>query len=190
MRTFLLALSASIAFVLPAPAQEAQTISPGMTVDEVRSTFGAPARVREQGAWSYLFYANNCQPGCGSADVVFLREGQVVAAVLRSPARHFAGSAAAVALRTVADSSARPAGSIRIDTTNGSVVRGIRIETQPARDSREPPTNLGVMRGQAPVPVPADTTAGTEASPADTIRVNPSPPDSMDARPQTPDGSR
>ncbi|HEX6751694.1 MAG TPA: hypothetical protein VF092_30655 [Longimicrobium sp.] len=70
-------------------------IAPGMNAQQVRGIFGAPARTRDAGEWSYWFYSNGCPNRCGSDDVVFFRNGQVVTAVLRSRARAISGPAAA-----------------------------------------------------------------------------------------------
>lgn len=92
---YVLAIAAMLAVAAPAAAQE---IRAGMTMEQVRSTFGDPARTRTEGNWTYLFYANGCPVRCGSDDVVFLQDGRVIAAVLRTSRRHFAGPRAAVAL--------------------------------------------------------------------------------------------
>ncbi|MDQ3556917.1 MAG: outer membrane protein assembly factor BamE, partial [Gemmatimonadota bacterium] len=81
-----------------AAAAQTGPIRAGMSEAEVRSAFGAPALTRTSGEWSYLFYRNACTPRCGSDDVVFLRDGAVVTAVLRTPARRFSGPAASPAL--------------------------------------------------------------------------------------------
>jgi hypothetical protein len=94
----LLALAAA-AWAAPAAAQG--SIRAGMTADEVRAAFGPPATVRQTDGWTYLFYHNGCPRRCGSDDVVFLQEGRVVAAVLRTARRRFAGPPAAAALESV-----------------------------------------------------------------------------------------
>jgi hypothetical protein len=179
MRRSLFALPAALAVLLlatPAAAQRAGTIRPGMSEAEVRSVFGTPARVRQADGWTYLYYGNRCLPRCGSDDVVFLQDGEVVAAVLRAPQRHFAGPAAAAALRETMGVPATtrssrgvlgvPAGQAREGEIRegASAVRGIRIETPaeaPAR--REPPTNLGVIRGRER-PAIADTTQAADTT--------------------------
>ena len=95
---------ALLALLLGAGAAEAQaTIRPGMTRAEVEAAFGQPAAVRTADGWTYLYYPNGCPRRCGSDDVVFLRDGRVVAAVLRSPRRRFAGPPASLALQQVPD---------------------------------------------------------------------------------------
>lgn len=102
MRTTL-SLVAALLVALPGSAQERATISPGMSRSQVVEAFGSPTQTRQAGDWTYLFYLNRCLPGCGSDDVVFLQGDRVVAAVLRSPARRFAGPAAAPALAGASD---------------------------------------------------------------------------------------
>jgi hypothetical protein len=86
---------------LAAPAAGQAAIHAGMSADEVRAAFGAPARTRDQGDWTYWFYPNGCPVRCGSDDVVFLQDGKVVAAVLRTPRRRFEGPTASAALASV-----------------------------------------------------------------------------------------
>lgn len=81
-----------------APLQAQSVISQGMTPDQVRETFGAPATTRTSGEWTYWYYHNGCPNRCGSDDVVFFREERVVAAVLRTRARRFSGPRADNAL--------------------------------------------------------------------------------------------
>jgi hypothetical protein len=90
---------AAAAWAAPAAAQG--SIRAGMTADDVRAAFGAPATVREAGGWTYLFYHNGCPRRCGSDDVVFLQDGRVVAAVLRTGRRRMEGPPAAVALEAL-----------------------------------------------------------------------------------------
>lgn len=91
-------LAAFFALAAAGPAFGQATISAGMSESDVRSRFGAPATVRQDGEWTYLFYHNGCPVRCGSDDVVFLKNGEVVAAVLRTRARRFTGPAAGAAL--------------------------------------------------------------------------------------------
>lgn len=81
-----------------APLQAQSVISQGMTPEQVRETFGAPATTRTSGEWTYWYYHNGCPNRCGSDDVVFFREERVVAAVLRTRARRFSGPRADDAL--------------------------------------------------------------------------------------------
>ncbi|HET7460181.1 MAG TPA: hypothetical protein VFJ82_02995 [Longimicrobium sp.] len=93
-----LAIAAALLVFSALPAAAQRVISPGMTPDQVRGTFGAPARTRGEGDWSYWFYSNGCPNRCGSDDVVFFRDDRVVAAVLRTRARRISSGPAADAL--------------------------------------------------------------------------------------------
>jgi hypothetical protein len=100
MKLGLTALAAAALVALSAGGAAAQRgmIAEGMTPAQVRSVFGAPARTRDAGEWSYWFYSNGCPVRCGSDDVVFFRDQKVVAAVLRTHRRLISGPAAADAL--------------------------------------------------------------------------------------------
>jgi hypothetical protein len=104
-RTILLAAAGVVLAAGTAAAQA--TIRPGMTTDQVRSTFGAPATSRAAGDWTYWYYHNGCPVRCGSDDVVFFQNDRVVAAVLRTARRRFAGPAADDALGAAQDGAAR-----------------------------------------------------------------------------------
>jgi hypothetical protein len=96
-----LLLSGSLALVLApaAAAQEVRTIRPGMTEAEVVAAWGAPMSRRSVGRMSYLYYRNDCLPGCGTQDVVFLEQGQVVDAIVRDRGRRYDGIASSPADR-------------------------------------------------------------------------------------------
>jgi hypothetical protein len=90
---------AALAALAAVPAQaQRRMVSQGMTPAQVRGIFGAPARTRETGEWTYWFYPNGCPVRCGSDDVVFFRNNEVVTAVLRSRRRLVTGPAASTAL--------------------------------------------------------------------------------------------
>lgn len=76
-----------------AAAQDVKTIKPGMTDAEVRAAWGEPLTARKSGTMMYLFYANDCMRTCGTYDVVFLENGQVVDAVVRDSHRGYDGVA-------------------------------------------------------------------------------------------------
>ena len=95
-----LAVLALLGIAAPAAAQQG-SIRAGMSPDEVRAAFGAPARTRDEGDWAYWFYNNGCPVRCGSDDVVFLQNGKVVAAVLRTGVRNFEGPAASSAIASI-----------------------------------------------------------------------------------------
>lgn len=174
MKPSALLLLALLALPVVARAQGAATVRAGMTEAEVRRAFGAPATVRRADGWSYLFYLNRCPVRCGSDDVVFLQDGRVVAAVLRTPARRFAGPGAARALGAVEPAGAGGA---------GARVEGIRIEVPGtravgvgAREDTIRPRVVGPFPGRArrdsvpaTVPVPRDPRVRVPLAPPDTI---------------------
>jgi SmpA / OmlA family len=67
-------------------------VSPGMTRDQVVAVWGAPVTERTLGAWTYLYYRNGCEASCGTFDVVFLDDGQVVNAIVRGRGHTFTGT--------------------------------------------------------------------------------------------------
>jgi hypothetical protein len=62
-----------------------------MTRDQVVAMWGTPAQERVTATWTYLFFRNGCEATCGTFDVVFLENGQVVDAVVRAPGHTYAG---------------------------------------------------------------------------------------------------
>jgi hypothetical protein len=72
-------------------AQEPRTIKPGMTEAEVRAIWGATLTARKIGNMTYLYYRNGCLKRCGTYDVVFLEDGQVVDAIVRDKERRYDG---------------------------------------------------------------------------------------------------
>ncbi|HEU4453582.1 MAG TPA: hypothetical protein VFR81_11015 [Longimicrobium sp.] len=149
LRLFLAVSAALAAGASPALAQ--RVISEGMSGDQVRSVFGAPATVRTTGDWQYWYYHNGCPNRCGSDDVVFFREGRVVAAVLRTQRRRFSGPRANDALERYDD--AAPAsggivGSGQEAPVRMEVVRRPRPDAAAAEDRDEPrePVRVGGVR--------------------------------------------
>ena len=85
------------------------TVNPGMTRDQVMETWGPPVTERALGAWTYLYFRNGCEASCGTFDVVFLENGQVVNAIVRGQGHTYAGT------------STSPAGTaVRATTPGGS----------------------------------------------------------------------
>jgi hypothetical protein len=80
-------------------AQDVKTIKPGMTDAQVREQWGEPLTVRKIGIMSYMYYRSNCLKTCGTNDVVFLENGQVVDAVVRDKSRKYDGIASSPADR-------------------------------------------------------------------------------------------
>lgn len=140
------------------PAQRVATVRAGMTEVDVRNAFGAPATVRTAGDWTYLFYHNRCPRRCGSDDVVFLRDGQVVAAVLRTPARRYSGPEAAQALSGLGAAPSAPNHDAAAPSPprSGARVEGIRIEV-PGTSSVSVGTDPNTTRPSVVGPFPGRT---------------------------------
>ncbi|HYH83739.1 MAG TPA: hypothetical protein VEX86_28365 [Longimicrobium sp.] len=127
-----LAIAAALLAFSALPASAQRVISPGMSPDQVRGTFGSPARTRGEGEWSYWFYSNGCPNRCGSDDVVFFRGDRVVAAVLRTRARRIDSAPAADALQQAGGSEG--AAAVRLDAApEGSAGTTRRNEAAPDR---------------------------------------------------------
>jgi hypothetical protein len=155
-KSMLLAGAALLLAAMPAPAQT--TISPGMTTTQVHERFGAPATTRAQGDWTYWYYLNGCPVRCGSDDVVFFQNDRVVAAVLRTSRRRFAGPAADDALAAAAGNtaSADVEGRARVGTVR---VEGAAADV-PVNQPREgQPGEPSTIRITQPEAAPADRVA-------------------------------
>jgi hypothetical protein len=76
---------------VPFVSQDTGTIAPGMTEREVYALWGAPAAVRRAGEYTYLFFNNGCEYTCGTMDVVTLKDGAVVDAIVRWDGHGYAG---------------------------------------------------------------------------------------------------
>ncbi len=76
-----------------AQAQDVKTIKPGMTQAEVVAAWGDYLTARKAGNMLYLYYKNDCMRSCGTHDVVFLENGQVVDAVVRDSHHAYDGVA-------------------------------------------------------------------------------------------------
>ncbi len=77
----------------PAPAAAPATagVRPGMTEADVRQQWGEPVTVRRRNEWTYMFYTNGHERRLGYYDTVFLQNGQVVDAIVRSPDHVYLG---------------------------------------------------------------------------------------------------
>jgi hypothetical protein len=84
-------MAVSVSSVLS--AQDLKTIKPSMTETQVREAWGEPLTARKAGVMMYLYYQNDCLRTCGTYDVVFLENGQVVDAVVRDRGRAYDGVA-------------------------------------------------------------------------------------------------
>jgi hypothetical protein len=70
---------------------DAVTIDPGMTREQVVARLGSPAAVRTAGNFTYLFFANGCPRTCGMDDLVTLEDGRVTDAIFRGLGRRYTG---------------------------------------------------------------------------------------------------
>ena len=95
----------------PTPAPDTGTVRPGMRDAQVRAAWGAPSGSRVRGDYTYLFFANGCQPACGIQDVVILERGQVVDAIVRDPRHRYDGVSSSPPGRTPGATVSPPTGS-------------------------------------------------------------------------------
>jgi len=68
------------------------TVSPGMTRDQVVAVWGVPVAERTVEGRTYLYFRNGCEVSCGTFDVVFLENNQVVDAIVRGPGHNYSGT--------------------------------------------------------------------------------------------------
>ena len=101
--------------VQPPPPRTAadSTVRPGMSETQVRAAWGTPSGSRVRGEYTYLFFANGCQPACGVQDVVILERGQVVDAVARGKGHRYDGVSSSPAGRAPSPTLSTPNGSSR-----------------------------------------------------------------------------
>jgi hypothetical protein len=110
----------------PSPAvQDTSTdVRPGMTEADVRRRWGDPVAVRTANGWTYLYYRNGREREVGFYDVVFLQNGQVVDAIVRTPEHVYDGQSSSPEGRAPEFTPAQqPA-----DSTTGAPVTGVRIQ--------------------------------------------------------------
>ncbi len=67
------------------------TVSPGMSRDAVVGQWGEPVLARTAGDLTFMFFRNGCEVTCGTYDVVFLENGQVVDAIVRFAGHIYTG---------------------------------------------------------------------------------------------------
>jgi hypothetical protein len=85
-------LATSLALVaVAAPLRAQEPVSPDQTREEVIARLGAPAAERASGDLTFLFYESACAPRCSLSDVIILRSGRVLDALVAPRA---AGAAA------------------------------------------------------------------------------------------------
>lgn len=199
MKKSMLLAGAAMLLTAATPALGQNTIAPGMSAEQVRDRFGAPATTRTQGEWAYWYYLNGCPVRCGSDDVVFFQNDRVVAAVLRTSRRRFAGPAADDALGAAAEVSAGagarvddgPEGSVRVEDAPEASVRvddapagrarvgGVRVDGAPTSGLvTTPATDVDRPRPQAREGQPGEpsTIVITQPDPQPAERVTPPVP--------------
>src|SRR5260370_324870 len=76
---------------VPYVSDDTGTIAPAMNEREIYGLWGAPAAVRRAGEYTYLFFKNGCEYTCGTMDVVTLKDGKVVDAILRWDGHRYSG---------------------------------------------------------------------------------------------------
>ena len=76
---------------VPYISDDTGTIAPAMSEREIYDLWGAPAAVRRAGEYTYLFFKNGCEYTCGTLDVVTLKDGKVVDAILRWDGHRYSG---------------------------------------------------------------------------------------------------
>lgn len=91
--TMVCLLALAVARVGTAQAQEVKTIKPGMTQAEVVAAWGDYLTARKASSMLYMYFKNDCLKSCGTYDVVFFENGQVVDAVVRDSHRAYDGVA-------------------------------------------------------------------------------------------------
>jgi hypothetical protein len=110
----------------PAPGSDSSNaIRPGMSQADVIAHWGQPVAVRRMNDWTYLFYRNGDERHWGYYDTVFLQNGQVMDAIVRSPDHVYAGQSSSPEGREVTPPR-RPA-----PDSGRAAVTGVRV--QPGR---------------------------------------------------------
>jgi hypothetical protein len=149
-----------------AAAQEVRTIAPGMTADEVKTTFGQPDGVSSRGPFTYYFYNNGCEHECGFPDLVVLENGQVVDAVLRAPWNQYSGE------------SSSPKGTVARPTPGGMrlEVPATAVEGVEVRPTVTPPPAQTPPAEAQPTEMPPTETPPAETPPAQAQPTETPPP--------------
>ena len=96
---------------VPYVSEDTGTIAPGMSEREIYQVWGAPAATRRAGEYTYLFFNNGCEYTCGTMDVVTLKDGAVVDAIVRWDGHRYSGE------------STSPPGKMPIPNTGGDTLR-------------------------------------------------------------------
>ena len=96
---------------VPYVSDDTGTVNPGMAEREVYELWAAPAAVRRVGEYTYLFFRNGCEYTCGTMDVVTLKDGRVVDAIVRWDGHRYSGESSSPEGRVPV---ANPGDSLRI----------------------------------------------------------------------------
>lgn len=102
-----LAIAATVLATAAAPVAAQATVTTEMTRDEVITLRGTPLAERVTGDLTLLLYPGACAVRCATNDVVLLRQGRVIGAMIAEPA--VAGDSAAPADSLDAEPSMRAA---------------------------------------------------------------------------------
>ena len=113
---------------VPYVSDDTGTVNPGMAEREVYELWAAPAAVRRVGEYTYLFFRNGCEYTCGTMDVVTLKDGRVVDAIVRWDGHRYSGE------------SSSPEGRVPIANPGGDTLK-IRPTPPPA----PPPSSVPVL---------------------------------------------
>jgi hypothetical protein len=108
----------------PAAMPGSGVVKPGMTEAQVIAAWGQPLAVRRMNDWTFLFYGNGDERHWGYDDTVFLQNGQVMDAIVRSPDHVYDGQSSSPEGRVPAYT---PPEGTSPDTGPGAVT-GVRVK--------------------------------------------------------------
>ena len=111
----------------PAPGDTSHAVRPGMTQADVVARWGEPLAVRRMNDWTYLFFSNGAEATWGYDDTVFLQNGPVMDAIVRSPEHVYLGHSSSPEGRTPEFTPPQGAG----PDSGRAAVTGVRV--QPGR---------------------------------------------------------
>ncbi len=111
---------------VPYISDDTGTIAPAMGEREIYDLWGAPAAVRRAGEYTYLFFKNGCEYTCGTMDVVTLKDGKVVDAILRWDGHRYSGE------------SSSPPGRVPVANPGGDT---LQMRPPPAPPPAPPPSS-------------------------------------------------
>jgi len=111
---------------VPYISDDTGTIAPAMNEREIYDLWGSPAAVRRAGEYTYLFFKNGCEYTCGTMDVVTLKDGKVVDAILRWDGHRYSGE------------SSSPPGRVPVANPGGDT---LQMRPPPAPPPAPPPSS-------------------------------------------------